>query len=81
MHKKDFSKKELKLLGYIAIGRTDKEISYITDIPIRTINYHVLNLRKKLKIHKDVGNPRVKLIREAIWHELIVQIPVKARSK
>jgi len=64
---KDITARELELLGFIAEGKTNKEIAHLLSISIHTVQTHRLNLMRKLDMHDSV-----QLVRYAIRKGLIV---------
>ena len=63
----ELTRRELELLGLIAEGKSNKEISALLNISVNTVQVHRLNLMKKLDIHD-----RTQLVRYAIRKGLIL---------
>jgi DNA-binding NarL/FixJ family response regulator len=63
----ELTKRETELLGLIAEGKSNKEISALLNISINTVQVHRLNLMKKLDMHD-----RTQLVRYAIRKGLIL---------
>jgi len=63
----ELTKRELELLGLIAEGKSNKEISSLLNISVNTVQVHRLNLMKKLDLHD-----RTQLVRYAIRKGLIL---------
>lgn len=60
------TERELEVLGHVAKGLQQKQIAYLMDISLKTVQTHIANLMEKLNIHD-----RVALARFAIREGLI----------
>ena len=48
------TKRELEILGYIAVGMSKKEVASLVDLSVRTVDAHVRNIMNKLDLHDRV---------------------------
>lgn len=58
--------REHEILGFIVFGKTNHEIAVILKISEKTVEWHRLNLMKKIGAHKAAD-----LVRYALKHQLV----------
>lgn len=61
-----FTSRELEILEYIVYGKTNPSIAEALAISVKTVEWHRLNLMKKIGAHKTAD-----LVRYAYEHKII----------